>query len=254
MKTLEQLHREYTEVLDSQDFCREELDYSILDSHIPYLQRIDQVSNTGITIFDLCQRKHVFVSDNVALITGPSNQEGSTNEEHTGEFPFHPDDLPLLYENGNYFLQYGIRMPVDRRKDYKLVTEYRLLTDEGRCIRVIEQQMILENDRRGNIWLGICILDLSPDQDPQGPFRSRLINIRTGDIFMFPPPGSDNSLTSREQEILKLIARGLISKEIADKLFISVNTVNTHRQRILEKLQAGNAMEAVRYAAERGWI
>jgi DNA-binding CsgD family transcriptional regulator len=60
------------------------------------------------------------------------------------------------------------------------------------------------------------------------------------------------SLTKREKEILGLIASGLLSKEIADKLFISVNTVNTHRQRILEKLDAGNSMEAIKYASSLG--
>jgi DNA-binding NarL/FixJ family response regulator len=43
-----------------------------------------------------------------------------------------------------------------------------------------------------------------------------------------------------------------MSKEIADRLFISVNTVNTHRQRILEKLGAESSIEAIRYAKEKG--
>ncbi len=254
MKSLEQLQREYLEVMNSQAFIEEDLDYSVLDDHIPYLGRIDQVSNSGITIYDLCRRTHAYVSPNIALITGRKETERGPESGSSGDFPIHPDDLPLLYENGTYFLRFGMQMPPDQRKDYKLVNEFRLLTEEGRCIRVIEQQMILENDPHGNIWLAIGILDLSPDQDPQSPFRSRLIHIRSGDIFMFPPPCDGNGLTARETEILKLIGQGLISKEIADKLYISVNTVNTHRQRILGKLRAGNSLEAVRYAAERGWL
>jgi len=53
---------------------------------------------------------------------------------------------------------------------------------------------------------------------------------------------------------LQLIAKGLISKQIADKLFISVNTVNTHRQRILEKLNADNSFKAIKYASKLGII
>jgi len=46
----------------------------------------------------------------------------------------------------------------------------------------------------------------------------------------------------------------LISKQIADKLFISVNTVNTHRQRIIEKLNVSNTAEAVQHAGRLGLI
>jgi len=55
-------------------------------------------------------------------------------------------------------------------------------------------------------------------------------------------------LSSRECEILRLIERGYMSKEIAAELFISVNTVNRHRQNILMKLQATNSVEACRIA------
>ncbi len=46
----------------------------------------------------------------------------------------------------------------------------------------------------------------------------------------------------------------MLSKEIAAELHISVNTVNTHRQRILEKLGVGNSIEAVRYAHMLGLL
>ena len=52
----------------------------------------------------------------------------------------------------------------------------------------------------------------------------------------------------REKEILRCIRKGLSSKEIAAALYISVNTVNRHRQNILEKLSVGNSIEACRAA------
>ncbi|HEX2901046.1 MAG TPA: helix-turn-helix transcriptional regulator, partial [Bacteroidia bacterium] len=61
-------------------------------------------------------------------------------------------------------------------------------------------------------------------------------------------------LTSRELEVLSLIQQGHLSKEISDLLSISVHTVNTHRQHILEKLDAGNSMEAVQMAARLGLL
>ena len=55
-------------------------------------------------------------------------------------------------------------------------------------------------------------------------------------------------LTRREKEILGLIRQGMLSKEIASTLHISIFTVNKHRQNILEKLSVDNSMEAVQTA------
>lgn len=66
--------------------------------------------------------------------------------------------------------------------------------------------------------------------------------------------GKDVGLTPREINILQLIKDGLLSKEISEQLFISIHTVNTHRQRILEKLDVDNSMEAVKYASTLGLL
>ena len=55
-------------------------------------------------------------------------------------------------------------------------------------------------------------------------------------------------LTTRELEVLKLVARGLANRDIAGELFISENTVKNHVRNILEKLQLHSRMEAVVYA------
>ncbi|SDJ67902.1 response regulator transcription factor [Chryseobacterium jejuense] len=57
-------------------------------------------------------------------------------------------------------------------------------------------------------------------------------------------------LTRREMEILKLICDGFSSKDISEKLFISINTVETHRKKILLKLNVKNTAGVVKYAIE----
>jgi DNA-binding NarL/FixJ family response regulator len=61
-------------------------------------------------------------------------------------------------------------------------------------------------------------------------------------------------LTPRELEVLKLIAEAHTSKEIAQTLFISVKTVERHRQNILDKLGMRDRVELTRYAIRRGLI
>jgi DNA-binding NarL/FixJ family response regulator len=64
----------------------------------------------------------------------------------------------------------------------------------------------------------------------------------------------DIHLTSREIEVLKCIAQGLKSKEIAEKLYISIRTVNTHRNNIMQKLNIHDTAGLVRYAIENKMI
>jgi DNA-binding NarL/FixJ family response regulator len=61
-------------------------------------------------------------------------------------------------------------------------------------------------------------------------------------------------LSPREREIVTLIAEGKTTKEIASALAISVKTVETHRQRTLQKLGLSKATELVRYALRQGFV
>jgi len=60
----------------------------------------------------------------------------------------------------------------------------------------------------------------------------------------------DLGITKRELEILELIAQGMSNREIAEKLFVSENTVKTHSSRLLEKLSAKRRTQAVQIAKE----
>jgi DNA-binding NarL/FixJ family response regulator len=90
-----------------------------------------------------------------------------------------------------------------------------------------------------------------------------------GDSFLYPSAvatlvrdyvergGEDKHfdvLTPRELEVLKLIAEAHTSKEIAAELFISIKTVERHRQNILDKLGMRDRVELTRYAIRRGLI
>ncbi|MBO5545406.1 MAG: response regulator transcription factor [Bacteroidales bacterium] len=65
---------------------------------------------------------------------------------------------------------------------------------------------------------------------------------------------SDIGLSQREIQIIRLSAEGLRASEIADRLFLSVNTVNTHRKRIYAKMNVRNVSDLIRQATELGII
>ncbi|MEN6356157.1 MAG: response regulator transcription factor [Armatimonadota bacterium] len=72
--------------------------------------------------------------------------------------------------------------------------------------------------------------------------------------FTIESDQEEASLTNREREIVALVAQGLSSRVIADRLFISVNTVESHRKRIFKKLNVHTCAQLVRYAVKEKLI
>jgi len=97
------------------------------------------------------------------------------------------------------------------------------------------------------IWLGLkltrnkthLLVQASLTADPFVPDQKRL---------------NELSITPRELEILGLMAAGLSNREIADKLFVSENTVKTHSSRLFDKLGARRRTQAVQLGKEAGII
>ncbi len=83
-------------------------------------------------------------------------------------------------------------------------------------------------------------------------FKNKVSDLLLED--MSGPETGSPILSDREIEIVKMVADGRITKEIAEKLYISVRTVETHRSRIMKKLGAANASEMIKAAYRRKLI
>jgi two-component system, NarL family, response regulator NreC len=83
------------------------------------------------------------------------------------------------------------------------------------------------------------------------------LNPRLGAVLAAAPPepsGPPDDLTEREVEVLRLIALGHTNAEIAQQLFLSVRTVESHRAHIQQKLGRSTRAELVRYALDHGFV
>lgn len=239
------LEKAYDEVLSSLTFDESLLDYNLIDKYISSVSDLSKLLNSSITIYDNYKRRHIFVSPNHKDLFGGNEFD---------EIQIHPEDFEAVMCNGIVCMQHFF-IGNKKAANHKLIREYRISIN-GVYRRVTEQMQLLAADPKGNVWLTLSIMEISPNQSP--PFRvdSKLINFKTGD-FISPVDTFINNkpiLSERETAILKLIHEGLMSKEISDKLCISVHTVNTHRQRILEKLKVDTSIEAVKYASALGLL
>ena len=86
--------------------------------------------------------------------------------------------------------------------------------------------------------------------------REKIFNNATENIHKLnqDTPKNKVSLSGREVEIITLIALEFSGKEISDRLFISTNTVETHRKNIMKKLKAKNSISLVKYAIKNKFI
>ncbi len=252
----ENVHRIFFDLLEQQKFVESDLDYSILKNHKTQLQKIADIGNSVVSVLDVYKKQHGFYSSNFGSILGYSQKEVEAYGEHFINTKIHADDFLGITKNGLTGFKLFFEMSADDKLNHKLINEFRVLNADNQYVRVIEQHQALELDRHGNLWLALSILDVSPNQNLEEPIKSQLLNFRTGRFLSLVDNKSEisASLTQREIEILKLVKDGLLSKEISDRLSISIHTVNTHRQRVLEKLGAANSMEAVILSSRLGLV
>ena len=236
-------------------FEEEELDYSLVQKHSAVLQMLANIGNSGTGIFDFNKRSMVFYSSNFGKLLGyaPSDYEEAGQQFFAGKM--HPEDTHRLSINGVSVMKIFNNLSSDEKLAHKSINEYRMLNANNEYVRMVEQYQVLELDTKGQIWLALNIVDVSPNQEESEGSKSQLLNFKTGKMIpMETPQKAQFELTKREIEILGLVKDGLLSKEISNKLSISVHTVNTHRQRFLEKLGANNSFEAVMFASNYGLL
>ena len=165
---------------------------------------------------------------------------GRTNEE----------DLAHRHAHELAFLHSIQQEPIERRKDFYLSDYLRIHDVEGKWLWVEHRMYPMAFFPNGTLWLCMCVYTLSRTEDR----TPKIVNTRSGKWHVLTNKDYKNLLSQRELEVLRLIQEGQLSKEIAEQLHISLNTVNRHRQNILQKLNVNNAMEACKAAKLMGLI
>lgn len=235
---MEKLIAEFEKLFASQEFTQ--VDDAIIQKHIENFSTFAKATNSAITIFNNVIGETVYSSNNYRNLFG------------TEENKIHPDDYEAVLKSAVIALRYFF-IGNKNIANHRLIRKYRAKI-KGEYRVVIEQLQPLEFDDRGNVWLSFDMVDIAPNQSPPYKVESKILNFKTGDIITPVDDYFDDKpiLSEREIEVLQLIEKGLLSKEISERLCISVHTVNTHRQRILEKLKVGTSIEAIKYASAIG--
>jgi two-component system response regulator NreC len=126
-------------------------------------------------------------------------------------------------------------------------------------VLTMQQEPAFAREALGAGALGYVLKEAADDELLEAVRRAAVgesyLNPRLGArIAAEPPPGPPDDLSEREVDVLRLIALGHTNAEIAEQLFLSVRTVETHRSHIQQKLRLSTRAELVGYAIERGLI
>lgn len=212
------------------------------------------MENCISVLSDLRTRKSYIYNGAVADLFGLSADETEITSIWEDELlnKVHPEDLEKKYKLEFDFFQILNTIEVTNRTDYQVITKLRIKKKDGKYAFVQHRLIYVASSEDGSIWLALCLYNLIFDHPefeiPQGV----ILNNRTAKVIKDNENRFGTPLSLREKEVLQLIKHGRRSKEIADKLSLSINTVNRHRQNIFRKLNVTNAMEACKVAENTG--
>jgi hypothetical protein len=227
-----------------------------IDRRDPLILSLEEMANNNnqfYLVFDMLHMKNVFTS------MGSIQMLGIKPEELTS-FHFkeatHPDDLKR-HELGLAKLFKIAHELYITKTGYKLISEsFRLRNVTGNYSNHLIQCLFFYCP---NPWNTVYLLHVSTDISWYKKIKHGFHYYLGDDLSYFRYPDEKmlmegNIFSKREFEIIKLIHKGLSSEQIAEKLFLSKNTVNTHRKNILDKSGKEHMSDLIYYLQESGLI
>ena len=221
-------------------------------------------------------KKMLFISESFIELLGYTPRKGIEGGLDWWLSIVHPDDLkPMLNE---LFMYYSLT-PAKQRLNKTFTLQYRVKNAFGAYKWISETKFVvsLVNGKAYQLVLGRFedITDvkreeeaelkrLLADQLSSNQMLKYILSARETEkkskadpVYQtenYTQPEGVVAPTKRELEILDLIGEGYSTKQIADKLFISISTVETHRRHLLRKLQVKNSMELVKRSTHAFWL
>lgn len=157
----------------------------------------------------------------------------------------HPDDKLKKYIHELRFFTMMESLPHENRSHYSVLSRLRIQDKDG-SYRFIQHRMFYFYSASDyQLRFALCLYNIALDQSLPASSDFLIVDSEKGKIIIEDKLNYKNILSKRELEILKWIGEGYTSKEIAELLSISINTVSRHRQNILLKLNVKNSVEAV---------
>lgn len=226
-------------------------DISRKDAFILKLEEHLRLNHQFFYVGDLLHFKIHFVSGGCLTMMGvePDQWDLSCFVDR-----MHPDDLERYIRTRTQLIKSGYELSMKKQGISIISSNFRVKNASGKYLNLLIQGYSFCSEAPvPTIYLLLLMTDLSGFRiDPHGYHYyegNDAANFRYPDEALL---GIGHVFTDREFEIIKLIADGYGSEQIADKLALSVNTVHTHRRNILQKTKKSSTHELIIEMQERG--
>ncbi|WP_294296350.1 response regulator transcription factor [uncultured Chryseobacterium sp.] len=163
----------------------------------------------------------------------------------------HPEDKLKKYIHELRFFNMLKEIDFRDKAKFSVSSVLKMKDKEGRYRFIRHRMFYFYSPDNLKLRFALCLYNIALNQSAHLSSEFLIINAVKGEIVAEDKLTYKNVLSARELQILKLVGEGLTSKEIAQMLSISINTVSRHRQNILEKLKVKNSVKAVRNSFEK---
>jgi hypothetical protein len=217
------------------------------------LEKLTVENNQYFQVFDVGQMKFLFTSKNIFHMLGVTPED--INPGHYTQ-RIHPDDEERLGQARARV--YKMEKEIFKAQKGSALTSYNLRvrnTEGNYCNLFVQDYMFFSPIP----YKAVFLIQVITNIDWYKMKKDRFHHYAGNDLSLFRFPDqklmeTGPDLSFREFEIIRLIEAGLGSKEIADKLFLSIHTVNTHRSNILEKSGKSQISDLIYEFKEKGLL
>ena len=211
--------------------------YKGIDRHNPLILSLEEILNNNnqfLIIFDVLRMKPLFVSQGSLRLLGVKPED--LTSYHFKEAT-HPDDLKRQELGLVQLFKIAHELNGAKKGEMLLSSNFRMRIPNGNHITQLVRCYFFYSEVPDN---AVYMINIKTDIDWYKKFKCGFHYYLGDDISNFRYPDHEllrlgHSFTAREFEIIKMIKAGHDSEQIAEKLFLSRHTINTHRKNILEK-------------------
>ncbi|MEO9966611.1 MAG: LuxR C-terminal-related transcriptional regulator [Reichenbachiella sp.] len=252
---------DYSEIFESY----QEFKGDFLESHISKLRELDKYmphSSTFFCITNTTTRSFEYVSKNFHSCTGLDVNEMCEQGMTFWWERMHNDEMNLWLESLNDLMAFTMsKVDLHDRKKVSYTWNYRIKVADGSYRPLLQHTTPMYFDEEGKPVIGLAHYSILPMISSALPIQAtaKMLNKNNEYETIFFKTYSQvkliaDQITYRERDIIRLVSFGNSTQEIADKLFISANTVNSHRRNILKKTDCKNTSELVARSIREGMI